>query len=169
LTDPELVQQFFHADERQIFRRHVPWTRLVADRKTLLPDGRTGALLDFIRHEREMLVLKPNRSYGGTGVAIGPLLSQQEWEATLEQVLADTERWVAQRLVNLAVGEFPVVGPDGGLHVEPFYLVMGFAPSRYGLAVLARGSQKQVVNVAQRGGMCAVMEVHVHDRGFGTA
>ena len=34
---------------------------------------------------------------------------------------------------------------------------MGFAPSRYGVAVLGRASQKQVVNVAQRGGMCAVM------------
>jgi hypothetical protein len=34
---------------------------------------------------------------------------------------------------------------------------MGFAPSRYGISVMARASQKQVVNVAQRGGMCAVM------------
>jgi hypothetical protein len=34
---------------------------------------------------------------------------------------------------------------------------MGFAANRYGLSILARASQKQVVNVAQRGGLCAVM------------
>jgi hypothetical protein len=37
---------------------------------------------------------------------------------------------------------------------------MGFAPSKYGLSVLGRASQKQVVNVAQRGGMCSVMIGH---------
>jgi len=41
--------------------------------------------------------------------------------------------------------------------VEPFYTVMGFAPTKYGVGVLGRASQKQVVNVAQRGGMCAVL------------
>jgi hypothetical protein len=34
---------------------------------------------------------------------------------------------------------------------------MGFASGPEGLAILARASQRQVVNVAQRGGMCAVM------------
>jgi hypothetical protein len=55
------------------------------------------------------------------------------------------------------VSEFPFLGPDGIVHVEPFYTVMGFAATKYGLAMLGRASQKQVVNVAQRGGMCSVL------------
>jgi hypothetical protein len=55
------------------------------------------------------------------------------------------------------VKSFHVLDETDGLHVEPFYIVMGFAPSRYGVAVVTRASQKQVVNVAQHGGMCAVM------------
>ena len=39
LTDPQLTQKYFSADERQVFRRHVLWTRLLSDRRTLLPDG----------------------------------------------------------------------------------------------------------------------------------
>jgi hypothetical protein len=73
------------------------------------------------------------------------------------RALADKERWVVQQLASIPVSEFPVLGPEGVVHVEPFYVVMGFAPTRYGLAVLGRASQKQVVNVAQRGGLCAVM------------
>jgi hypothetical protein len=157
LTDPDLLQKYFSAEERQVFRRHVLWTRLLSDRRTALPHGTTGDLLAHVRKERESLVLKPNRSYGGEGVVIGPSLSQEEWERAVERALADKERWVVQALANIPVYEFPVVGPDGAVHVEPFYTVMGFAPSRYGLAILGRASQKQVVNVAQRGGMCAVM------------
>ena len=48
-------------------------------------------LLDFVRHEREMLVLKPNRGYGGSGVAIGTALSQAEWESAIDQTQADAD------------------------------------------------------------------------------
>jgi hypothetical protein len=157
LTDPQLTQRYFSPDERQVFRRHILWTRLLFDRKTLLPDGQTGDLLGYARRERESLVLKPNRSFGGEGVLIGHVLTQAAWDAALERALADKERWVVQQLADIPVSEFHVLGPDGALHLEPFYTVLGFSASKYGLAVLGRASQKQVVNVAQRGGMCAVM------------
>ncbi len=157
LTDPDLSRKYFSPEERHIFRRHVLWTRLLADRRTALPDGSTGELLPFARREREALVLKPNRSFGGEGVVIGPSLSAAEWGAAIDKALADPERWVVQQLASIPVNEFPVIGPDGAVHVEPFYTVMGFVPTRYWLATLGRASQKQVVNVAQRGGMCAVM------------
>jgi hypothetical protein len=160
LTDPQFTQKYFTADERQLFRRHILWTRLLTDRQTLLPDGQTGNLLDYVREEREFLVLKPNRSYGGEGVWIGPGQTQTEWESAVDRALADRERWVVQQLASIPVTEFTSLGPDGATHSEPFYTVMGFAPSKYGLACLGRASQKQVVNVAQRGGLCVVMVGH---------
>jgi hypothetical protein len=45
---------------------------------------------------------------------------------------------------------------DGRSHDEPFYDVMGFAPTDHGLGSICRVSQKQVVNVAQRGGLAPV-------------
>jgi hypothetical protein len=164
LTDPQFTQKYYSADERQVFRRHILWTRFLGDRRVLLPDGQSGDLLPYVRRERESLVLKPNRSYGGKGVVIGHGLTQQEWEVAIEQGLADGERWVVQQLASIPVNEFPVLGPDGKVHVEPFYTVMGFAASKYGLSILGRASQKQVVNVAQRGGMCAVMTGQVPPR-----
>ena len=50
-----------------------------------------------------------------------------------------------------------MVDVEGDVHIEPFYTVMGFAPTKYGLAIVGRASQKQVVNVAQRGGMCGIL------------
>jgi hypothetical protein len=156
LTDPQFAK-YWSADERRYFRRHVLWTRLLSDRRTTDPEGETVNLLDYVRHNQERLVLKPNRSYGGDRVVIGPSVSEAEWEATIQEAQTGEEAFVAQRLARINVSEFPIVTPDGSVSFEPFYLVMGFAPTKYGVAVLGRASQRQVVNVAQRGGMCGVL------------
>src|SRR5207302_6277318 len=101
------------ADERQVFRRHILWTRIVAPRSTTFADGSSGDLLEHIREEREALVLKPNMSYGGTGVVIGPMVEQDAWETAIEQAVADPDRWVVQQLASIPVSVFPVLGPDG--------------------------------------------------------
>jgi carboxypeptidase Taq len=49
------------------------------------------------------------------------------------------------------------VDAEGRVHYEPFYSVLGFAPTDHGLAMLCRVSQKQVVNVAQHGGLAPVL------------
>jgi outer membrane protein TolC len=57
-------------------------------------------------------------------------------------------------------GAAPPGPPAGGqckLHVEPGYTVMGHVRAKDGVPLLGQASQKQVVNVTQRGGMCDVM------------
>ena len=156
-TDPDLADRTLNVEERQVMRRHVLWTRLVVERHTVSPTGERIDLLEYARRERESLVLKPNREYGGEGVVVGPTATQSEWESALDRALADEKRWVLQQLASIPVKSFHVLDDSGGLHVEPFFIVMGFAPSRYGVAMVARASQRPVVNVAQQGGMCAVM------------
>jgi hypothetical protein len=159
LTDPVLSEKYFSEEERRVFQHHVLWTRVVRERQTSLPTGETGDLLEFARREREWLVLKPSRGYGGDGVLLGQTVGDGEWVSALDAALADEELWVLQRLAQIPVVEVPTLMPDGTLHPEAFYHVMGFASSDDGIAILARASQRQVVNVAQRGGMAAVMVV----------
>jgi hypothetical protein len=161
LGDPVLARRHFSGEERAFFRRHIPWTRLLRPGTTTLPDGSKGDLAEYVRHARETLVLKPNRGYGGTGVAVGPATDAAEWEALVAAALAPgDERWVAQRLVSLPIAHFTIMDADGRLHAQPFYVVFGFLPSSYGLATLGRASQARVVNVAQRGGMCVLVVGH---------
>ena len=156
-TDPVLAERLFTVEERQVMRRHVLWTRLVSARYTTAALGERVDLLEHARVERESLVLKPNRSYGGTGVLVGHAAEQGEWESALERALTDPNGWVLQQAAPIPVKSFHVLDDAGALQVEPFYIVMGFASNRYGVAMLARASQQQVVNVAQHGGVCAVM------------
>jgi hypothetical protein len=159
LTDPDIAARHFDDEARRCFHRHVLWTRVVSDRYTMLPDGETGDLLEFARRGHETLVLKPSRGYGGEGVLIGQTVTAGAWEQALDAALADQELWVVQCLAPIPVLEVPTLSPEGRLEPEMFYHVMGYASGPEGLAILARASQRQVVNVAQRGGMCAVMAV----------
>ncbi|HEU4722925.1 MAG TPA: hypothetical protein VFS59_16310 [Gemmatimonadaceae bacterium] len=156
-TDPALAERLFTVEERQVMRRHVLWTRILSARHTTSAVGERVDLPEHARAERESLVLKPNRSYGGDGVVVGHGVDQGTWESAIDRALTDENRWVLQQAAPIPVKSFHVLDDDGALHVEPFYVVMGFAPSRYGVALMARASQQQVVNVAQHGGMCAVM------------
>ena len=162
LTDASISERLFSAEDRRLFARHVLWTRVVGPRNTTLPRGGEGDLLEYARKNREQLVLKPNRGYGGKGVVLGAAVEGAEWEQLLNEAAAassDPEHsWVVQSLTRLPVHEFPVVGPDGRVFGEPFYSVMGFAATENGLGTMCRVSQKQVVNVAQRGGLAAVLE-----------
>jgi hypothetical protein len=159
LTDPVLSERYYSEEERRVFQHHVLWTRVLRERETSLPSGELGDLLEFARREREWLVLKPSRGYGGEGVLLGQTVGDGEWAGALDAALADQELWVLQRLAQIPVIEVPTLMADGTLHPEAFYHVMGFASTDDGIAILARASQRQVVNVAQRGGMAAVMVV----------
>ncbi len=150
LTNPDFTVKYFTADERHLFQRHVLWTRLLRESRTTNPEGQQIDLLEWVRRNQDILVIKPNRSYGGDRVIIGPSVSDREWERGIGESLLG-EAFVVQRLAHITMSEFPVVGSDGGVKMEPFYTVVGFAPTKYGVAILGRASQKQVVNVAQGG------------------
>ena len=159
-TDPALSERHFTPAEQQVFRRHVPWTRLVRGRRTDLADGSVGDLPEFVRTGRELLVLKPNRGYGGTGVCIGAEETQATWERALDQALAEPDAWVVQRRVALSVHRFPVRAPDGSVALETMHVVLGMFATEEGLSLTGRASCDPVVNVARRGGIVVVMIAH---------
>ncbi len=95
LTDEQNGALFSHG-ERELIRKHIPWTRVVADVGTA-HYGQRIELLAFIRKERENLVLKPSDEYGGSGVTLGWETSEADWDAAIERALSATrqcdQRW----------------------------------------------------------------------------
>jgi hypothetical protein len=156
LTD-DRFGHLFTQRQRRYFAKHVPWTRVVAERRSTGPDGTEVDLVPFARRNKDALVLKPNRAYGGEGLVIGPHVDSSEWERAIAAAVASPGRWVAQRYVDPVVKDFPVLGADGGISLEEFYVVCGFTATPDGIAVLGRASKRRVVNVAQQGGLTAVL------------
>src|SRR2546427_227213 len=69
LTD-ERHANLFSADEREVIRRHIPWTVVVEERR-VTRDGQAIDLLPHLRRHRDRFVIKPNDEYGGTRVTLG--------------------------------------------------------------------------------------------------
>lgn len=97
--------------EQDAIQAHVPWTRIVEERKTLDAAGQEIDLLPWASANRERLVLKPNDEYGGKGVLIGWETEQTLWDAAL--ATARHEPSIVQERVEIAYEEFPSLADSG--------------------------------------------------------
>lgn len=110
LTDQRRAELFSIA-EREAIRRHVPWTRLVRAGKSDY-FGEEIDLLEYIKANRDKLVLKPNDDYGGHGITIGWNANETTWNEALRSALANGD-YVAQERVPTAREMFPALQDDG--------------------------------------------------------
>jgi len=150
------VARLFSAAERAVFRRHVPWTRLVTDRVTESPDAARVALPAYVRRNRARLVLKPNRACGGEGILVGKRTPAAGWERTIARALSGRAPATVQAFVRGATLDSPVVR---GRRVVPerHFTNFGLMASPARLGVLGRASPMPVVNVSRRGGIMGVL------------
>jgi uncharacterized circularly permuted ATP-grasp superfamily protein len=154
LTDARHAS-LFSGEERALFAAHVPWTRLVADVRTTDPAGRDVDLTDYLRAERDQLVIKPNDEYGGAGVVLGWETDASAWEAAIGQAVTDRPgTWVAQHRITVRREVFPIVLEDP-FRVEFRDMLVDFAPYLFRGRVagfLTRLSSSGLANVTSGGG-----------------
>lgn len=158
LTD-ERNAALFSDTERELIRRHIPWTRLLADTKTTR-DGESFGLLEYVRRRRNDFVLKPNDEYGGTGVTLGWENDEREWDAALNRALADREHaWVVQERITIRREVFPMQTADG---VQMRDMLVDLAPYLFRgkmAGFLTRLSSTGLANVTSGGGQVPAMVV----------
>lgn len=157
-TEPRFAAAF-SAEERRVIRAHVPWTRLIEECRTELPDGGGGELLPWMERERESLLLKPNRAYGGSGILLGRDCSERAWRQAIDRGVANPGTWVVQAFRPIAEKDFPVIDEEGNVGLAEYFTVLGLFASEQRLGVLGRASRRRVVNVAQKGGLVSVLRL----------
>jgi len=105
LTD-ESITAGFPAAERRVIKEFVPWTRLVQETKTKY-HNRTVDLPDFILHNRQKLVLRPNDDGVDQHSFHGAEVDDNVWERALRTALRNP--YVVQEVVEPVVDVFPVL------------------------------------------------------------
>ncbi len=151
-TNPEFAG-LFTAGERAVFRKYLPWTRVIKERKTAGIDLREIDLVPYILRNQERLIIKPSRAYGGRGVVIGRLTEKSSWAGYVAKALRPPGWYVVQEAVDIREETFPVFSADAKIGFEKFYSVSGFVVTPGAIAVLGRFSKDMVVNVARKGGI----------------
>ncbi len=108
----------FNTAQKQAIAAHIPWTRVVEERRTLY-DGQEIDLVEFITAHRDRFVLKPNDEYGGNGVVLGWECSADGWDSTLKQALQTPH--VVQEKVSAVQRDFPA-WVNNELSITPRYV-----------------------------------------------
>ncbi|MBI3398170.1 MAG: hypothetical protein HY026_02915 [Deltaproteobacteria bacterium] len=93
--------------------KHIQWTKIIRDIRTDSPDGKNVELLNYIRKNKESLILKPNRGYGGYGIVIGKDTTQQHWDEMIDRGCVECGRWIAQEYRKVSTKTFPVLDETG--------------------------------------------------------
>jgi uncharacterized circularly permuted ATP-grasp superfamily protein len=148
LTD-DTLQSMFTAEEQTAIARHVPWTRNVIDGTTTYA-GKAIDLLDFIRTNKERLLLKPNDEYGGKGIVIGWETDTAEWERAIADALQSP--FIVQERVTIAYEDYPSL-VDGAVQIGR--RLVDTDPFLFGTDVqgcLVRLSTVTLLNVTAGGG-----------------
>ncbi len=145
----DACQHWFSASQRKMIHACIPWTRRVTERKTIYR-GTEIDLLEFIRQQRELFILKPNDGYGGRGVVFGNRTSESEWEAALAEALRTD--YVVQELIALHTEEFPIFN-DREWQLQPMFVDTNPFLFRGKVdGVMVRLADTPVVNVTSGGG-----------------
>jgi uncharacterized circularly permuted ATP-grasp superfamily protein len=151
LTD-DRYKNLFAADDLAAIAPHVPWTRVVRDTGTTR-DGHPIDLPEYLRHNRETFVLKPNDEYGGTGVTLGWETDEGAWDQAIARALRESDRgWIAQERIAIRRETFPICERDGIVERD---MLVDFAPYLFRGRVagfLTRLSASGLANVTSGGG-----------------
>ncbi|OGW84847.1 MAG: hypothetical protein A3C35_06610 [Omnitrophica bacterium RIFCSPHIGHO2_02_FULL_46_11] len=149
LTNPG-YDHLFSAKENEIKSQYVPWTRRVVDAEKFY-GGKKIYLIDFLKDEKETLVLKPADSYGGKEVTIGCETRDDEWNQTIDKALKSN--WVVQEFVPPPFLTVPTV-VNHKLEFAAKRINTGcFVFNGVYAGSLSRLSDESVVNVSRGGGL----------------
>ncbi len=150
VVSDERNAEMFTPEQQKAIAEHIPWTRVVEERKTVI-DGKTVDLLPYLGGNKDHLVLKPNDDYGGKGIVLGWTVDQTEWEKAVKTAMETP--YVVQRKVQIPYEAFPsyedgkLVVLDRMLDTNP-YVAFG----EYMHGCLTRISTEALVNVTAGGG-----------------
>jgi len=106
LTDESLTAKF-PINERKAIREHVPWTRVVKAGKTQYRDETIEDLIEYIKQNREKLVLRPNDEYSDMHSFIGYEHDEGSWARAIREALRAP--YVVQERVKPARTVFPLM------------------------------------------------------------
>lgn len=155
LTD-ERHQQYFSAAEQEVIRSSIPWTRKIEDARTT-HDGDEIDLLEFVRAQRDTLVLKPNDDYGGHGIFIGWESDAGAWDDAIAGALKGD--YLVQERVTTSREVFPYVDENGVQMIEQLLDLDPLLFFGKVAGAFTRLSSSSLANVTSGAGMVPTMIV----------
>jgi diaminobutyrate-2-oxoglutarate transaminase len=153
LSDPRFSDHFSPAD-RQLFRQHIPWTRIVGPGRSVSMQGEAVELCDYIKRNRTQLLLKPTNATWGDGILIGSKTGESVWDKAVDAA-ASGQSFVAQEYIQGHVVHCP--DPTTGEITPRIADLNTFIFGGRIAGFLSRANQSPIMSLYKGGAMLPVM------------
>ncbi|MBI4051676.1 MAG: hypothetical protein HY400_04145 [Elusimicrobia bacterium] len=154
----KMYQPLFSRQEAALFKKYVPWTRVLWERKTESPEEVGVDLFPYVRKNKDRFVLKPNQDAGGEGVLFGMDVPQARWEKALDKAAQGSKsykKWIVQSYAE-SDRRWMAYLMNREIHFQNCYSSIGVFYSSQGAGLHCRISKSKVVNVARGGALACV-------------
>lgn len=148
----------FTAEEQEVIKAYIPWTRKVIPGDTIYGTGKIK-LEDFICSHRERMVLKSAEGLAGEEVYIGSRTPPDQWRQMVEKAMAE-KTWVIQEyipspsfLYQTGENDFAPHQTVWGLFAFGNHYAGGF------VRILPEKNNKGVINTKQGAEKSIVLEI----------
>ncbi|MBN1357110.1 circularly permuted type 2 ATP-grasp protein [bacterium] len=150
----ETMQSKLTDEEKEVVVEHIPWTRIVEDTQTTYR-YQPVSILDFLRENRENMVMKPIGLYGGKNVSIGREMNPKDWNDAIQT--AARERYVAQEYIPIPEISLPVFTETGLAFTSKKVNMNFFAFNGEYAGGMARVSDSSIINISAGGGLIPIL------------
>ncbi len=157
LIQEKRFQSLFTEHERHFIRKRLPWTRLMAQEKTENWSGDTCDLFEFVRKNKDYLVLKPISGLGGKDVCVGIAVDQDTWETSIEKTTR--HEYIVQKYISIPEDDYPFMTPDVAWEPRRTNLNLFTYDQRF-TGGFARFSSDHIINIHKDGGMACLAIVN---------
>lgn len=154
LTNPD-YDRYFTDKENEFKQNHLPWTRQVSDAERFY-GRRKSYLIDFLKDEKDSLVLKPTIGYGNRGdVVIGAETRDEDWNAAIDKALKNN--WIIQEYVSVPKMTVPTILNNKLEIVYRRVSVGAFVFDWKYAGGISKLGDETVINIMQNGGLIPIV------------
>ncbi|MGD2091074.1 MAG: hypothetical protein PVH61_33170 [Candidatus Aminicenantes bacterium] len=158
LLSEHMYSDLFSAEEQEVIKTYIPWTRKVIPGETIYKTGKVK-LENFMLSHRRGLVLKPSMGRGGDDVVIGRFTSPYVWKQKIENALKE-RNWVIQEYIQ----SLPFLYQNGENGCAAHHAIWGLFVfgSRYAggfVRILPEKHSRGVINTARGAVESIILEV----------
>ena len=138
-------------DEIDLIDKTIPWTRTISKNTQTDHKGKQINLEEFILNNKNLLVLKPSRGFGGNNILIGSEVDEKLWEKAVKDAFLVTD-WIVQEYISIPT--IDVLNLDGDMSFQKKYInVSPYIIGQKMCGILTRVSNSKVINTCAGGGI----------------
>ena len=86
----ERFEDAYTSEEWDLCKTYIPWTRMLEPRSTSYQNKNID-LIQFVKENKNSLILKPKDLYGGRGIYVGADMSYDDWQEIVEKAVYSKE------------------------------------------------------------------------------